>query len=215
MNNPNCKICSSSTTKYFNRKKTDVYYKCNNCNYIFIENKKILDFKTQKTYYDNHNNSIENKGYVDMFENFINLAILPFSKNINNCLEFGCGPGPVLATLLERKGFTVDRYDPIYFPKIDNSQKYDIITSTEVFEHLVNPIETLENLYSKLKKYGILVIMTQFHTNNPNDFSNWWYIRDKTHISFYDESTFSKLAEKFNMEILFCDKKKICTLKKR
>ena len=47
-----------------------------------------------------------------MFEAFIHKSIFPYQERINKALDFGCGPGPVLAELLKRRGLEVEIYDP-------------------------------------------------------------------------------------------------------
>ena len=142
--------------------------------------------------------------------------ILSKFANGNIALDFGCGPGSVLAHLLREEGFQVDIYDPFFSPeKVYKNKTYDLITSTEVFEHLKNPVETFKTLYNCLNPEGIIAIMTLYHTKNSEEFQKWWYRRDETHISFYSHNTFRYLAEIFNMKILLLDYKNLCVMQKQ
>ena len=116
--------------------------------------------------------------------------------------------------LLNRLGIEVDIFDCYFFPqKTFLNKRYDLITCTEVFEHLKNPLETLILLESLLNEDGVLAVTTLFHTTS-NDFSKWWYRRDSTHICFYSPRTFKWIEEHFNFTIEVMDNSSICVLRK-
>ena len=138
-----------------------------------------------------------------MLENFIQNSIEEFLPSIKTALDFGSGPGPVLSELLKQKGLEVDIYDLYYSPKkVYQNKSYDLITSTEVFEHLSKPLEVMQTLVSHLNPNSYLAIMTKFPPKDDEEFLNWWYRRDPTHISFYTPKTFEVLAKKFGLEIV-------------
>ncbi|MFN2341647.1 MAG: methyltransferase domain-containing protein, partial [Halanaerobium sp.] len=153
----NCKICGSSNLESLDIQNK--YYHCQECEVIFIDPAEIVAPTEEKERYEGHDNNHQNEGYVKMFENFIDDLIQPNInlKEINDVLEFGCGPGPVLADLLESEGLKVDRYDPYFFPdKVFLDKKYDLITSTEVFEHFSDPVKEMELLTSHLREDSYL-----------------------------------------------------------
>jgi len=215
MDNVVCKICSNNTRTIIDEQFDLNYYYCSCCEFIFIDENKIISMEEEVKEYLLHENSLEDEGYVNMFKKFIEASIIPYKRNIENALDFGCGPEPVLATLLKREGFEVDIYDPYFFPrKVYENKKYDLITSTEVFEHLRDPLETMKLLKTYLNDNGILAIMTLFHPKDEEKFKKWWYRREATHISFYTPRTFRVLADRFNMRILKINEKNICVLQK-
>ena len=83
--------------------------------------------------------------------------------------------------------------------------KYDLITTTEVVEHLKEPMQYFELFKQLMKENSILAVMTQFHPQNSNNFLQWHYIRDASHISFYSEVTMKKIAELIGLEIVYMD----------
>jgi 2-polyprenyl-3-methyl-5-hydroxy-6-metoxy-1,4-benzoquinol methylase len=110
----------------------------------------------------------------------------------------------------------VDIYDLFYSPvRSYLTETYDLITLTEVLEHLEDPIHYFELFVKHLNENGILAVMTHFHTNNDVDFLNWHYIRDRSHISFFTDRTFEILAKKANLQIIYTDHKKCITLRKQ
>lgn len=214
MQKQKCKICSNKTTMIHDERFDIGYYHCEDSEFIFMDESKIVSKEKEKKQYENHNNTIENTGYVNMFNDFIQKCVTPHKKYIKYALDFGCGPGPVLAELLSKEGIKTDIYDKYFFSdKVYEEKTYDLITSTEVFEHLKYPVETLFFLKKHLKKGGFLAIMTQFHTNNAEDFKKWWYRRDPTHICFFTSTTFKKIAQIVDMKLIMTDDKKVVLLK--
>lgn len=196
------------------RPASPVYYQCLYCDLIYLCENYYLDQTEEFERYEKHNNTLDNTGYVSFLTNFLKVAEIDQLKYANKALDFGCGPGPVLKTLLNRLNMEVDIYDQYFFP--DNNFKkttYDLITCTEVFEHLKAPMETLSLLESLLAENGILAIKTLFHPASA-DFSGWWYRKDPTHICFYSPLTFKWIENNFNLKIKLIDNHSICVLQK-
>ena len=211
-----CKICQSKTTIIKDLKKDFIYYRCTSCGFVSLDEDYILNSIDEKNKYDEHNNSLANEGYVQMFEDFIDLSIEPYKENVRSILEFGSGPEPVLATLLERRAFEVDIYDLYYSPKkVYEGKQYDFITSTEVFEHLQKPLEILELLVKHLNDDGFIALMTKFPPEDDKEFLAWWYRRDPTHISFFTPESFDVMAEKVGLKVLKTINKNIVVFQKK
>lgn len=205
-----CKICQNSTISFLNPSLSKHYFYCCTCEFIYIDPVYIVNLEREKAQYENHHNSLENEGYVKMFEDFMDLFWDKLPCKHIHALDFGSGPAPILGELLKRRGITVDCYDKFYQPQtIFENKTYDLITSTEVFEHLENPRQTLEMLAHCLKPNGIIAIMTLFHPNDTELFRKWWYPRDPTHISFFTCKTLEILGEKCGLKILGGDGKRV------
>lgn len=206
-----CKLCGSTAERRQDERR---FFQCQICGLIFKDEKYILTAEAEKKRYQEHNNSIENEGYVNMFRQFLDSAVLPFAEPDGDMLDFGAGPGPVLAELVGREGFSTTIYDPHFFPNLDyKEKKYDLITSTEVYEHFLNPHREIEHLCSILKDGGLLAVMTNFYTE-ADSFADWWYIRDDTHISLYSLKTFQWIADNFPLEIIYTNNKNYITFRK-
>ncbi|MDI6889645.1 MAG: class I SAM-dependent methyltransferase [Thermodesulfovibrionales bacterium] len=83
------------------------------------------------------------------------------------------------------------------------SQKYDLIISMEVIEHLYDPEKYLRNIYMWLKENGYLIITTPYHGYLKNvliallnkfdrHFEPLW---EGGHIKFFSKNTLYKLLE--------------------
>jgi hypothetical protein len=199
----NCKICNAEVTILEDKKTSKIYYKCSTCKYIFLDEEFYIDEKKEKSHYDKHHNNLESLGYVKMFEELVDEFVKPLRNEIKTSLDFGCGEGEVLPIVLERNDIKCDRYDLFYFPqKIYEDKKYDLIVSTEVFEHLENPLAMLKKLLLHVQENGYLLLMSAFHPNDDEKFLKWWYIRDITHIGFFNLDTFEYISKELNLKVI-------------
>ena len=209
-----CHICNKSTVSFVHEKTDIIYYHCKDCEYIFKSPEVYQDFDSQKERYNLHTNDAEDEGYQAYFKRFLDFT-LPLVGHPKTALDFGCGRSSLLATLLEKEGVHCDYYDPIYHPDtLNESKKYDLIVSTEVFEHLHQPREVFESLLGRLEKGGFLALQTQFHPNDTEAFKKWYYHQDPTHIVFFTVQTFKTLCEEFACELIGDNGKNMIVLRK-
>jgi hypothetical protein len=207
-----CGICSSGTTELIDKKTGHIYHSCLECEFIFLAEAHILSPAEERERYALHENTLQNAGYVAMFEQFIETAVRPFIHRNGSILEYGSGPGPVLATLLKQKGYCVDIYDPYFAPeKVHLNKTYNLITLTEVIEHVRDPLTLISDLKSHLSGTAYIAIMTEFN-HRPEMFLSWYYRLDPTHISFFTARTFERLAELTDLSIAYTNNKKYIVL---
>ncbi len=210
----NCHICNESTESFLHEKTNITYYHCTSCEYIFKSPKCYQDLETQKERYNLHENNEEDEGYRAYFQRFLDF-VLPHVDNVKTALDFGCGRTSLLAQLLEDEGIACDYYDPIYHPDtLDEKKRYDLIVSTEVFEHLHQPREVFAQLLEKLKSGGYLAIQTEFHSNEQVSFQQWWYPQDETHIIFFRAKTFRVLCKIYGCQFVVENAKNMIIMKK-
>ena len=210
-----CKICGSDTISYVHPKFNITFHECLNCEFIFKDEKNYISAKEELKKYDEHQNSLDDRGYVNYLTDFVESAVIPFIKH-GIALDFGSGPTPVLAHILKNEyNFEVDLYDLFYEPnKVFENKSYDLITSTEVIEHLRNPLEAFELFYNHLEPNGILSVMTLFHPKNREKFFDWHYIRDKTHISFFTPKTLQIISNIKRLELIETNEYRYAVFKK-
>ena len=92
------------------------YYFCPCCSMVFVPYNFFLPRQQEINRYLEHKNSLENRGYVSMFETAIKY-VNDFCGEISSVLDYGCGYEPVLKILLEKHGYLTDIYDNYFFPE--------------------------------------------------------------------------------------------------
>lgn len=176
------------------------YLQCNHCDLVFVPSQFHLNLEEEKAVYDHHENDHKDKGY----RAFLKKLLTPLTEGIDpgtTCLDFGSGPGPAISTIMRELGHKCENYDQFYASQpLLLTKKYDLVTSTEVVEHLREPDEVIKLLFDCLTPEGSLGLMTSLQ---PKDkaFASWHYIKDPTHICFYSESTMAYIAEKYGREL--------------
>ena len=105
---------------------------------------------------------------------------------------------------MERKSIT----------KVYEGKTYDLITSTDVIEHIADVRGIMQLFAAHLRPGGYLALMTQFHSNTAEHYLQWWYRRDPTHIVFYRPKSFDLLAKQFGLALRYHDDKKVVLLQK-
>ena len=110
-------------------------------------------------------------------------------------LDYGAGRG-LFANRLTELGFKrVESYDPFSLPAQPSGQ-FDIITCTEVIEHIPSPLTALQEMQSLLGQGGCIIIG---ETLQPHDIDvlrgNWWYVAPRNgHVSTFADRSFAALA---------------------
>lgn len=197
-----CPLCYHGNVHPFFTDRNRDYLRCPCCSLVFVPQRFWLSPEEERATYDLHENDALDPGYRK-FLSRLSTPLLERLAGQRQGLDFGCGPGPALSMLLERKGHRVKLYDPLYYndPSILKST-YDFICATEVVEHLHEPAATWSMLFNMLKPEGWLGIMTKLVWDREA-FGKWHYIRDLTHVCFYSKTTFIYLAKRFSAEIHF------------
>ncbi len=178
------------------------YYRCSKCGLIFVPPGQHLPEDEEKRRYDLHENDPADPEY----RSFLNTLLEPLIEKLthgSSGLDYGCGPGPAVSTMMRELGFKMRDYDPHFLDRSEAlDDQYDFITCTEVVEHFRSPAQEWERLVNLVKKGGWIGIMTDF-VDEETDFSRWHYRRDQTHIAFYSKQTFLWIADQFNLEVSF------------
>lgn len=197
-----CPLCEHTTTHLYHTDKRRAYLQCAACALVFVERQALLAPENEKAIYDLHQNHPEDDGYQRFLSRVINPLLDRLSVPAKG-LDFGCGPGPVLASMLRNAGHDVACYDPFYAPQTDVlDAHYDFITCTEAIEHFYWPKVQWQQWLSMLKPGGYLGIMTKL-VKDPDAFSRWHYKNDLTHVSFFSRYTFQFLAHQAGLELTF------------
>ena len=197
-----CPLCFGGHISSFHSDKRRDYLRCQDCLLVFVPSDQHLDFQQEKAIYDLHQNQADDGGYRE-FLSRLALPLLDRLAPLSSGLDYGCGPGPLLAEILKQAGHGIELYDPIYANHPQHLQnRYDFITCTEVAEHFRRPGIEFERLFGLLKPRGRLGLMTKL-VLDADAFARWHYKNDQTHISFFSRPTLQWLAERYRCEVEF------------
>jgi 2-polyprenyl-3-methyl-5-hydroxy-6-metoxy-1,4-benzoquinol methylase len=223
----NCYLCNG--TEFASRPgevrdNLNVYVvECNKCGLVTLDNFSHIN---ENHYEDGKMHSYQNtmKEWIQETEIDDLRRFKEFKKNIlgNNVLDFGCGNGGFLIKSLEYanlaqgvelesrvkeyyKESSIKIWQSIEDIKANSNEKFDIITSFHVFEHLIDPIATLKSLTSILKKEGEIIIevpssedalLTLYKSESFSKFTYW-----SQHLFLFNQKTIAELVKKSNLKL--------------
>ena len=167
---------------------------------VFVPPSYFLDSQAEKAEYDLHRNEVGDLGYRKFLSRLARPLLERLPANASG-LDFGCGPGPALAAMLEEAGHSVALYDIFYWPDARVLQgSYQFVTATEVVEHLHDPATELDRLWGLLVPGAYLGVMTKL-VKSAEAFANWHYKNDPTHVVFFSEQTWAWWAACYGAQL--------------
>ena len=191
-----CALCGSSAAPFHrvrNRSMCRDFVHCRVCDLVSVPRRFHVGHEAERQRYLEHDNDPNDPDYraflARLWDN-LRPRVEPGSKG----LDYGAGPGPALAAMMEEDGFEVSIYDKHFHPdKTALGSSYDFIVCTETVEHFDRPAYDFGVLDRLLRPSGWLGIMTAM----PDDwagFPGWHYHRDPTHVAFYTNRTMRWIA---------------------
>lgn len=204
-----CNLCETEAG-YLTAFRGKTYYHCHNCQSVFMDPAGHLTCDAEKIRYDQHNNDVNDPGYQKFVKPLVEKVKTECNQN-DKGLDYGAGPGPVAAVLLEESGYKkIKKYDPFYWPDHGVLQeKYNFIICCEVIEHFRSPSKNFSFLRSLLLPGGSLFCMTVLYDESI-DFNSWYYKNDPTHVFFYHRKTLELIKRHFNFKDLLIENRLIC-----
>lgn len=192
----NCPLCSGLGQPYYeDRQRPAHYFRCPDCELIWLDPKNQLSAGAEKAHYEQHQNCPSDPGY----RAFLNRIWEPLKSRLApgaSGLDFGSGPGPTLHLMVREDGFACEHYDPYFHPvtKHLKPSSYDFITCSETAEHFRAPGAEFNRLAALLRPGGDLAVMTRLHCSTVS-FASWHYRQDHSHVSFYNRRSFQQIAK--------------------
>ena len=203
MESQECPLCLSQTVAdhFYDDKREWPYFKCHNCELVFRDPKTYLSSSEEKSRYETHNNSIENRGYVKFLSPCVEM-LLPHVTKDHIGLDYGSGPGPIIDQLFKPHDISVVNYDPYFnFDEGALEKQYDFVTCTEVFEHMYSPSKDLLKIKKLIKPNGLLLLMTEMYPDK-HKFPTWGYRMDNTHVLFMSPKSLDWICESMKFELI-------------
>lgn len=197
-----CPVCTERSARLFATVGGRDYLRCEACRATFLHPDQLPARVIEQREYALHQNQPEDPAYR-AFLGHVATPLLARLAPGRHGLDYGCGPGPVLARMLREAGHRVALYDPFFHPDPQALEgHYDFITCTEVAEHFHHPAREFERLDTLLEPGGWLAVGTVFQEHDAA-FARWNYRRDPTHVVFYRTHTFVQLAARYRWTPVF------------
>ncbi len=200
------KNCEERNGKFLEKTGVPVYYAiCEGCSFVFAP--EFANW-TQEEFTD----KIYNHKYIDVDPDYLNkrsnsnLILLNslFGDKKNNIrhLDYGGGNGE-LSRLLAINHWISKNYDPFSTAqiKINDLGAFNFITAFEVFEHVPNPSDIMENLKILIEDDGLILFSTLVNDGNIkiNERLNWWYASPRNgHVSLHSYKSLKILGENYD-----------------
>ena len=201
MQRQKCPLCLSVNTGLLYARRDSVgtrdFYRCEVCDLVFVPREFHVSPRAQLGRYRSHNNDPADPDYRAFLSRLLD-ELRPHIVPGAHALDFGSGPGPALAAMMDEEGLRVQTYDPFFHPDASAlERRYAFVTCTETAEHFAAPRDDFDMLDSVLDASGWLGVMTGM-LDGWEEFADWYYHRDPTHISFYSRRSMSWIAERYS-----------------
>ena len=196
----NCPLCHAEPIRRLAIVDSKTYWRCDACRLTFLSSESYLSPEEELARYLLHENSPEDSRYRQFLSRLTDHLIPKLQPGAKG-LDFGSGPGPTLSVMLEAAGFRMNLYDPYFAPDTAPLERtYDFITCTETVEHFYQPAKEFHLFDQLLRLGGWLGIMTETLEADEN-FTNWWYHREPTHVCFYKQETMAWIAAQYGWKV--------------
>lgn len=201
-----CKVCESPT-EHFGRLKIlqafDArYLRCTRCGFVFVEQPTWLEQAYELPIAAADTGIVvRNLRFADVVGALIDLAL----PDARQCIDFGGGAG-LFVRLMRDRGYEFyrqDKYcDNVFAVGFDASpeQRFDLATSIEVIEHIVEPMSVLQQLAQLAPTLLIGTEQLPAERNRPGE---WWYYAPEggQHVSFFSARALQVAAERLGLQL--------------
>lgn len=209
-----CRVCGvhgknkTYTVKemMYGTKKEFDYFVCENCKCMQIKDvpEDLGEYYQNDSYY-----SFDERNYQEFDGDAEHTEV--------KILDVGCGTGKYLLEMAEQGYGNLYGCDPfieedirygdrVYIRKCEISEmdgEYDVIRFGDSFEHVTNPLETLQQVKRLLKKEGFCWINLPVFPNAAFDTfgTNWYQIDAPRHIFLHSKESLRLLCEKSGLKV--------------
>lgn len=205
-----CRLCSGKAERAFSKlilERYDVeYFRCLQCSSVQTEVPYWLDEA-----YAIPGLHLDVGAPTRCIKNWLAAVSLFKILDIPNdapCIDFGAGHG-LFARLMRSSGYNFHAYDKFMAPSFTNyfslsqltNERPHVLTAFEVFEHLPEPRQTIDELWSK--QPPLMLFTTWLNDGQPDD---WIYYLPECgqHVFFYSEAGLSQLARSHGYTMRVC-----------
>lgn len=218
-----CPVCESNKTKFIFRKDDSNFFRCLNCELLFIWPQPVLEEINQMyqewgkvCYLDEERIKFD---FDTSFEERLDL-LGPYRKN-NRLLDVGCSTGAFLQAARRRSwdtyGVELSRAAAHYAKDIKElnvfngvlhdaryqDDYFDVVNVWAVLEHVPNPLEIIVECKRVLRKGGVLVFAIPNCKSLPaRVFGKRFRYINKGHLFYFSRNTITVLLDRVGLKIV-------------
>lgn len=195
-------------------------YECDECGLVYLSSFEHMNesfYEDSKMHREINFKKWQNDTRMDDDRRFEFTKLMISNKDV---LDFGSGTGGYLSRIkshaksaigMELEKAVIPHYEAEEIPLYENfeelEQKFDVITSFHVLEHLSHPHEILQQMKSVLKDDGKIIIevpnakdalLTLYKNEAFSNFTYW-----SCHLFLYTDSTLRLLAKQAGLKVDF------------
>ncbi|WP_223910739.1 class I SAM-dependent methyltransferase [Geobacter sp. AOG1] len=174
------------------------FLRCLSCGFLFADNPIWLDEANSTAI------NVTDLGLVGRniwFANIARSVVFYLFDSNGKFLDYGGGTG-LFTRLMRDAGYDWYWYDKFclnifaegFSADMGSGLRYELLTAAELFEHLVDPVQTLSELNNLSEN---ILFTTQLLPENPPRLDAWWYygLEHGQHVSFFSRKSLQILAE--------------------
>lgn len=180
------------------------YFQCGNCGFIQTEYPYWLD--------EAYSNAISQSDLGLVGRNIAlaqttSALITAFFDSKAEFLDYAGGYG-MFVRLMRDSGFDFYWYDRFctnlfatgFEADAEDESQYELLTAFEVLEHLVNPLDEIEQMLRLSKSIFFTTLLIPAYNPKPGE---WWYyaLDSGQHVVLYSHKTLSVIAEEFHLNL--------------
>jgi len=218
-----CPVCESENRVMLCRKGDFIYFKCLDCNLIYINNNNVLEL-LDKEYFKVYFSEEAKRNQEDLAKYIKNRfeRLVPAKNREIRLLEIGSGLGYLLnyfknnsnyiiegiekapfAINFSKTNFNLQNIKLVDFEKARLKKKYvDLIIGSHVLEHFKDPINALKKIKDILKDNGIIFLQApdgSFYKDNSFLYLNCQYPGE--HKSLFDKKSLQTACNRVGLKI--------------
>lgn len=175
-----------------------VRHQCPNCDLVFGDLRflNLNEVEINNDYCDTYSYFKEGDSYIYQL-NALN-SIEVFKNKECSYLDYACGTGKIIP-ILRKNGYNISGYDKYVISKnvLNNidGMKFDVITSNNFIEHLINPIDDIKKMLNHLNNNGYLIFTSDCIDEYKIEFTHF-------HTFYYLGKSLSIIANELNLNIV-------------
>lgn len=201
-----CRICASEAVPFASAKLLNTYtvqyFRCAKCGAVQTERPFWLDAAYASAITGSDLGLVSRNLALARTSRVI---IKSFFRPDGKFVDYGGGYG-LFVRLMRDRGFDFFRYDRYcdnlfargFDADVTTRSRYELVTAFEVFEHLPDPLKTVEEMLALSDSILFSTLLIPADTPKPGE---WWYygLEHGQHVMLYTPTSLATIAERYGL----------------